>query len=429
MKFLILILLILTLLTNSEDNLTLDSLLSWSNKNNIKISPKVKISFEKEDIKITALEDISNNEEIVTMPYNMLINIDNTLELLNSPEIKSQWEKFQKIEIENYKDINEDIHKEEIFLSYILYLMKHEKEKYQNTEFYKKFYELFLCVETYKPKAALFYTNEQKEFLSGTYMGLYLNDIKKRINKEIDIFKGLDYYNKSIDMNDYTQKRLFVHNRGMDTSQRAVGEMIIAPIFTLFNYSSLQSNARLEVQYLQNAKIITSYKIKAGNEIIVFIVSKTNAEKMVLEGRMNSYYTDYHEPYLIPVYSPQLYYKYDIDDISLLDSHHFNLFSNKFEFNSMNYYRENYKIFNGIDSNSWACDVLVENVGYYKDYVENLMKRVDELFNDDGEKKNNVEKALKGEMMNLNAKYKRVSQICAYEKKKENENNQRNTDL
>ena len=44
-------------------------------------------------------------------------------------------------------------------------------------------------------------------------------------------------------------------------------------------------------------------------------------------------------------------------------------------------------------------------------------------------KKNNVEKALKGEMMNLNAKYKRVSQICAYEKKKENENNQRKTDL
>ena len=128
---------------------------------------------------------------------------------------------------------------------------------------------------------------------------------------------------------------------------------------------------------------------------------------------MNSYYTDYHEPYLIPVYSPQLYYKYDIDDILLLDSHHFNLFSNKFEFNSMNYYRENYKIFNGIDSNSWACDVLVENVGYYKDYVENLMKRVDELFNDDGEKKNNVEKALKGEMMNLNAKYKSTATIQA----------------
>ena len=205
--------------------------------------------------------------------------------------------------------------------------------------------------------------------------------------------------------------------------------MIIAPIFTLFPYSSLHSNARLDTEYRHGAKIKTTYNIKAGEEIIVFIVSKTNAEKMVLEGTINSYYTDYHEPYLIPAYSPQLYYKYDIDDIELLQSHYFNILSHKFEKESMNYYKENYKIFNGNYTNTWACNVLQENVGFYKDYVENLIQRTNELFNDDKEIRNNVEKALKGEIMNLNAKYKSVSQICNNERRKENEKNKRNTDL
>ena len=429
MRYNLILILILFFLINSQDNLTLENLLSWSNKNNIQISPKIKISFEKDKIKIKALEDLKYHEEIVIIPDNMLINIDGSLELLNSPELKAQWDNFQKLEIESYQKINDDIHKEQIFLSYIFYLMKHEKEKYKETEFYKRFEEVFLCAENYRPKAALFYTNEQKEFLSGTNLGLYLNNIRKRINKEIEIFKSASYYNKSIDLDDYIQKRLFVYNRGVDTSKEAVGEMVVAPIFTLFSYSSLHSNARLDVQYKKGAKILTTYAIKAGKEIVVYISAKQNSEKMVLEGSINSYYTDYHEPYLIPAYSPILYYKYDIDDIKLLESHYLNFFKPNFEKETIYYYRQNYKIFNGNDTNTFACNVFQDNIEYYKDYVENLSKRVDELFNDDEEKKINVEKALKGEILNLNAKHKSVTQICNYERKIEIEKSQINTDL
>ena len=67
--------------------------------------------------------------------------------------------------------------------------------------------------------------------------------------------------------------------------------------------------------------------------------------------------------------------------------------------------------------------MVQENLEYYKNYVEELMKKVNELFKGDNEEKiSNINKALKGEFMNLNTKYERFVDICKYEKEKNIEN-------
>ena len=385
----------LFLITKSEDYLTVENLLQWSQKNGIKISPKIKISLDK-GVNVTAIEDIPQKEELISFPEKMILNIDKILDLINSPELKTQYENFKKLEMESYKPRNDEIHKEEIFLAYIFYLMKNEEEKYKNTEFYKTFKELILSIEKFNPNSPLLYTNEQKQYISGTYFGLFSQEIRKTINKEIDIFKNASYYNKNIDDNDYIQKRLFVLNRAYNTR-------------------------RIDIKYGEGAKILSTYSIKKGSQITVYSHSKNNVEKFVFEGRMNNYLTTYKENYLIPTYSPYFYYKYDIDDIKLLDSHYFNIFDNFFEKKARAYYKEHAEIFKVKEATElWACYMVQENLEYYKNFVENLTKRVDEIFKGENEEKiYQLNRALKGEWLNLNKKYERIVELCGYEKKRD----------
>ena len=192
MKFFLQIFLLLNinliLQVKSEDNLTTENFLNWCKKNGIKVSPEIEISFDN-GLKVTALKDISAKTELIYFPRTIILNIDKILKLINSTELKTQYENFKKLEIEPFKPRNDEIHKEEIFLSYIFYLMKHEKDKYKNTEFYKTFEEFILSIEKYVPNSPLLYTNDQKEYFTGTYMGLFTKEIEKSIQKEIDIFK------------------------------------------------------------------------------------------------------------------------------------------------------------------------------------------------------------------------------------------------
>ena len=420
----------LILIVKSEDNLSIETLLDWSKKNDIKISSKIKISFEK-GVNVTAIEDIPAKTEIITIPEKMILNIDKILDLINSPELKAQYENFLKLKIDSYKTKNDEIHKEEIFLSYIFYLMKNEKEKYKDTEFYKTFKELILSIEKFISDSPLLYTNEQKQYFSGTYLGQFSQEIRKIINKEVEIFKNVSFYNKDINIDDYIHKRLFIFNRGYDTTKKELGEIIIAPLYTLFPFDSIRANSILDVKYKHGAKIITTYEIKKGSQITVISHSRTNVEKMVFEGKMNNYYTNYRENYLIPAYSPYMYYKYDIDDIKLLESYYFNIFEINFQKNAPAYYKEHADIFKVKNpTNLWACYMVQENLEYYKNFVENLIKRIDELFKGESEEKiSNINKALKGELMNLKYKYERFVEICGYEKDKEQGNEIKNEDL
>ena len=123
-----LILNIIIISKSEEDELTLQNLLSWCKKNNIIISPKIEISFTNEGgINVTATEDIPQKTEIVSIPDKMILTVDKIISLLNSSELKAQYDNFQNLEVEAYKPMNDELHKDEIFLTYSLYLMKHEK--------------------------------------------------------------------------------------------------------------------------------------------------------------------------------------------------------------------------------------------------------------------------------------------------------------
>ena len=406
--------------SNTSEEFILQNFLDWCKNNSIIISPKIKFSFQNGLISVTASVDIPSKTELVSIPDKMILTVDKILSLINSPELKSQYGNFQNLEVESYNQMNDELHKDSVFLTYLLYLFKHEKEKYKDTEFYKTFKELFISVEQYLPNTPLLFTNEQKEYISGTYFGSYAKEIRKTINKQINILKNISFYNKEIDINDFIQKRLFVINRGYDTTKKYLGEIILVPLFTLFPFDSVKSNARLDFQYEKGAKIMTTYAIKQGKQVTVFSHGKNNVEKVVLEGKTNNFLPNFKEKYLIPAFSPYFYYKYDIDDIKLIEEYYLNILDKNFYLDSPIFYQKHADVFKQKNpTDLWACNMVQENLKYYKDYLEDLMKKIDNIFFGENEEKiETMKEALKWEWTEMDKKYEKIVENCDFERKK-----------
>ena len=249
----------LIICNDTKDEQNDSNYIDWGKNNNIVISPLIKISSVNGIKKFIALEDIESKTEILKIPYDITFNIQKVLLLINSDELKQQYEKFKKLDIPTYEPHHINLQKEEIFLSYIFYLIQHEPEMYNNI-FYEK-YKLYLSsFKYYLPRSPLFYSTEQIEYLSGTYLGKFHDRIKKLFQEEIKVLKNESYYNKDIDYKNYTYNRLFTQNKGLEIS----GHISMIPFLNYFDRDYVRNNAKFFIDINRDIKITTKNKIKKG---------------------------------------------------------------------------------------------------------------------------------------------------------------------
>ena len=391
----------------------------WGLDNGIEFSVPIELLPEK----FIAGRDIERKQEILRIPYDITYNINKSLDLLNSNELKSQYEKFVKLDVPTYEPHHINLQKEEIFLSYILYLIQHEPELYQKTKFYEKYKPYISSLKKYLPKSPLFYTNDQIEYLQGTYLGKFHNRIKKLFQDEINILKNESFYNKTIDFKDFVQYRLSTINKGLEV----LGHISMIPFLNNFNRDYMYYNALFNIDKEGNIKIISKRKIRKGESIILISPKRANVERMIFEGELNSYLVNYKENYLIPAFSPGLFYKYNITNIKLFNGYFINFAELKYEEKAINLYKEYKELFKGDKEDEWAYGVLLENVDYYREYVEHFIKdRLNKEFTDDFDKKI-IERALKGEENVLKRAKElvrnKLQQLRKIKNDKENKNN------
>lgn len=394
---------------------------AWGLENDIEF--RVPIDFKSE--RFIARREIGTKEEILRIPYEITYNINKCLDLLNSNELKSQYEKFVKLDVPIYEPHHINLQKEEIFLSYILYLIEYEPELYQKTKFYEK-YKLFISsLKKYLPKSPLFYTNDQTEYLSGTYVGKFNNRIKKLFQDEINILKNETYYNKSIEFKDYVHYRLATINKGLDVQ----GHISMIPFLNNFKRDNINYNALFHIENNGNIKIIAVKRIKKGAEIILISPKRSNVERLIFEGELNNYLVNYKENYLIPAFSPGLFYNYDITDINLFNDYFINLAELNYEDKAIKLYKEHSKLFKGNGTDTWACGIFLENIDYYREYVEYFIKvRLNKEFTDDYDKKV-IEKAIKGEERVLKKARELIRNKLQQLRKKVDEKSDKNSEL
>lgn len=420
--YVILILFLIKLIINKENKNKQNesNIINWGKKNNLEISSLIGIQKVNGTDKFIALNDIESKTEILKIPYQIIFNISKILELINSDELKEQYKLFEKLDIPTYQPHHIDLQKEEIFLSYIFYLIQHEPQLYNKTKFYERYKLYISSFKNYIPKSPLFYTQEQIESLSETYLGKFHNKIKKLFEEEIKILKSKSYYNKEIIYKDYVYNRLFVQNKGLEV----FGNISMIPFLNFFDRDYMKYNARfIIIRGFGDIKIITKNKIKKGESIIVLSPKWTNVERMIFEGELNNYSVNYKEIYIIPAFGPGLYYKYNIDDKSLVNAYNINLAEENYESKAINLYKNFNKLFNGDGGDIWAYGILLENINYYKEYIKNFIKdKIDNIFKDDYDRIH-IEREMKAELKVLGKSSEFIQNKLAQLKSKEKEDN------
>ena len=91
------------------------------------------------------LESFKNVRRRFEILYNKEVIYYKALELINSKTLHKQNTEFQKIYL-NFQPKNAEFRKEESFLSYILYLVKHKPKKYHKTKFVEICLNLFYSI-------------------------------------------------------------------------------------------------------------------------------------------------------------------------------------------------------------------------------------------------------------------------------------------
>ena len=114
-----------------EDEFT--EYIKWCGYNKIFIYPSLnftkKIKNTKTLYKLFTNETIKENTTLIKIPPQLVLNITKILDLINSKELKEQYDHFMDNEIYD-DDYSPEFKKDEAFLSYIFYQVHENRKKY-----------------------------------------------------------------------------------------------------------------------------------------------------------------------------------------------------------------------------------------------------------------------------------------------------------
>ena len=96
-----LLFLIICILGSLQGKNTYDYLLEWGLNNSLMISNKLGMRYTNENNKTYyAKEEIPEHTLIMNIPFNIMLNIDNALELLNNKKLNKLYSEYQKTQFE-----------------------------------------------------------------------------------------------------------------------------------------------------------------------------------------------------------------------------------------------------------------------------------------------------------------------------------------
>ena len=364
------------------------------------------IKYEKNKMKFLAKEDIPKNQELFTIPYNLMFNVSKALELINSKTLNKQHKEFEKLNLTNSSNPN-DFRKEEAFLSYIFYLISHRQKKYKNTKFYENYQKYIELLQKYSPKSPLFYDQDETGFLAGTNLDRELDFLKKIYQDEIDIFISKSYMKKVIDSDEYMHLRLAIKKYGLNI----LNHWTLVPFLNYLDDDYTNYNSYYSVQKNGDLKIISNKEIKKGNEIILQVPKMTNIKRLLFEGKTYEELVNYFEKYEITAFSPALYYQYGINDKDYFQNFYVNILDKDFEEQFSKIYIDHQEMLNGDGHKLWVYDLIDMNINFYKEHFQGITQtKIFEIFYDK-DTRVNIDRIIRGERKIIEDVYDNVSVV------------------
>ena len=411
MKNIFLLLILLTAYNLSHSKKTdYGYLIEWGKNNSVFISDKIKINYTNENTKnFYVKETIEPNEIIISIPENLLLNINSALKL-SSNKFQKQFEKYKKQKFKQAKNNSSELFNQRIensFLAYIITMANLNKSpKNKLYQFYKYFFD---TCETNLDKFPLFYSTDQiRPFL----FSLFSNELiqtREAFEEEYTILQS-QITKKQFDLDDYLKYRLFTYNKLVNISEQSS----IVPFVDILDTNPVSFN--LQVRYLQDnhtVNVISNQEINPEQKLILAVVEMTNMASLIVYGRIYEENKNFLETFKISKISP-IFLRSKNMNLMLSNSNLMDLMKPKFYDEVIPDYMELSKMMNGDGSSVSALKLLVENIEEFRKQYDDVTTSVLMKNFFDTEIVYNIKSVLDTEKNFLDKKIKQLKKIVSY---------------
>ena len=411
MKKIFLLLILLTTYNLSHSKKTdYDYLIEWGKNNSVFISDKIKINYTNENTKnFYVKETIEPNEIIISIPENLLLNINSALKL-SSNKFQKQFEKYKKQKFKQAKNNSSELFNQRIENSYLAYIITmanlNKSPKNKLYQYYKYFFD---TCETNLDKFPLFYSTDQiRPFL----FSLFSNELiqtREAFEEEYTILQS-QITKKQFDLDDYLKYRLFTYNKLVNISEKSS----IVPFVDILDTNPVSFN--LQVRYLQDnhtVNVISNQEINPEQKLILAVVEMTNMASLIVYGRIYEENKNFLETFKISKISP-IFLRSKNMNLMLSNSNLMDLMKPKFYDEVIPEYMELSKMMNGDGSSVSALKLLVENIEEFRKQYDDVTTSVLMKNFFDTEIVYNIKSVLDTEKNFLDKKIKQLKKIVSY---------------
>jgi hypothetical protein len=348
---------------NNQNNY--DLLYEWGRNNSIYISYKIAMNYTNENIKNYYVnENIDSGETIISIPKNILLNLNSALKLSNK-KIQKQYENYKKENLNsdhNIYEVRED-RKEYSFLAFLMTIANEKKSK--KNKFYQFYKYLFNTYETNLEAFPIFYNSQQIKFLLFSLYGKGVMQTKTMIEEEFSVLQR--NYKADLDLEEYMKYRLFTINKVFNV----VGVNYLIPFIDIFEKNP--KNYNLKLNYSSNdgtINLIATKDIKINDKLIMVMEQTPNIKSLIKYGKIYEENKDFHlELFRVPMISNNFIKAKKLDP---------ELSKGKIvDLNEKNYYEEVIPIYeivakmlNKDESKISALNLFMENLNIIKSIIK-----------------------------------------------------------
>ena len=355
-------------------------LLSWGKSHNLNITDKIRFIKNKESKQYIAKNLIPEDFVIMDIPPDCMLNINQTLSLLNMKKFRKGYEKYQGLEKLSTEVQQDTHHAEQAFMAYVLYIVNKKKKTYEKNNFYKYYSPLYYALEVNMDHLPFSFSSAQMKFFFNTSLGSVFEVFNRYIDEEVTTFEK-KIFNKTILFEDYLQFRVATIQNSFEINQT----LNIIPFVNYIKKDFKKVNCEFKFEENGHMVIKASANIFPGEELIMKPLTVSNEHRFIFFGETFDEIKDKYNTFNIPSLIPQFITNkpVDFDIYSLGPKTRVDLTEIDFYKGLIFIYKKFARTIGEDDSDMGACKLILRYITRLKENYEliNMDKIRKEFFN------------------------------------------------
>jgi hypothetical protein len=353
---------------------------------------------------------ISPGEILLSIPHNLLLNIQSALKL-SSSKIKTEYKKYKSQKFKETRNKGSEIYYQRIDHSFLAYLMtKANEDKSPKNKLYQKYKYFFETCETNLDNYPLFFSTDQIRNFLFSLFGNEILETRKTFEEEYDTLQS-QIADEELDLDDYLKYRLFTYSKIVNIS----GESSIVPFIDFFDTNPVSFNLKVNYSFLnQSLNVISNVEINPKQKLLLGIVEMTNMASFIVYGKIYEEKKNFLESFKIPIIFPSFLREKNLSP-TLYNGETIDLKrKKKFWKKAIPDYMKISKMLKGDGSSLSALKLFLENIEYFRKLydqvtISSLLRNFFDL-----KTAQNIKSVLDTEKDFLDQKIRQLQKIISY---------------